>query len=283
PNVPFLCDEDRATITRLHEEALWFAFQEDTQDLIEESLRKLWQTALRISFDGGLEVGKAGEIVRAQRVKERELEEERIWGFNIGWKLAAEKSAPKASKESVPGPSLPCLAVFSTIATQTDASLSPPFPDILHDESHAPRTLPIPTVSTQTKPLIPSPSIQPIPNSPAPSSPPSGPMDDKDFDIGADDWHDTLELPLDPPPSSFVRDFSGLRSGTSRPFASLQRQHKRGPRVSLPHSLFPPFIPTPSSRSSTTFDGNPHLDWGRDPRLRDLGYALTALGWVRPG
>ncbi|KAF8191569.1 hypothetical protein K438DRAFT_1762748 [Mycena galopus ATCC 62051] len=212
PNVSFLCNEDQAKTTHLYDEALWFAFQEDTQDCIKESLHKLWQTALHISFDGGLEVGRAGEIVRAQQVKERELEEEWIWGFDIGWKLAAEKSAPKASKKSVHGLSLPCLAIFSTTATQTDASLSPPFPDILHDELHAPRTLPTPTVSTQTKPLIPSPSIHPILNSPMPSSPPSGPIDDKDFDIDADDWHKAPEPPFDSPQSSFICDFSGLFS-----------------------------------------------------------------------
>ncbi|KAK7052616.1 hypothetical protein R3P38DRAFT_1651825 [Favolaschia claudopus] len=117
------------------------------------------------------------------------------------------------------------------------------------------------------------------------------------------------------PSPPFVRDFSALRSGDCRPFASLQHRHKRSARpranrfhtYSTPKACFPnrprKFIfnispttpktaradrdrrappsdtPTPPSASMALSS----LAWDRDPRLRDLSRALTALGWVRPG
>ncbi|KAJ7114608.1 hypothetical protein C8R43DRAFT_1156719 [Mycena crocata] len=103
-------------------------------------------------------------------------------------------------------------------------------------------------------------------------------------------------------------DFSALRSETSHLFKSLQCRHRHSSRT--PHSrrsmhrahrktivlhiydshsknpdptaherppAVPPSFPCPPPTAS---DGA--LDWDCDPRLRDLGRALTALGWVPP-
>jgi hypothetical protein len=47
----------------------------------------------------------------------KELEQERVWGFDVGWRLATEDCVLKASKTSIPAPPLPSV---SMIATQTD-------------------------------------------------------------------------------------------------------------------------------------------------------------------
>ncbi|KAJ7886449.1 hypothetical protein B0H14DRAFT_2697503 [Mycena olivaceomarginata] len=117
-------------------------------------------------------------------------------------------------------------------------------------------------------------------------------------------------FPKSPPPA-VARDFSGLRSGVSQPFPSLQRRHRRTPRT-LPRSqsnqnscfrrttLHPrptknhEAVSTPRMRFMSSFTPRtstlhvpigkapPAVDWDRDPRLRDLSRALTALGWMRP-
>ncbi|KAF8212900.1 hypothetical protein K438DRAFT_2010115 [Mycena galopus ATCC 62051] len=144
-------------------------------------------------------------------------------------------------------PSLPCLASFSTTAMQTDP---PSFPETT--------TLP-PTISMQTEVPIPTPSSHPTPSPAAPLRP-SPTVHDADTDV-----HEAPKTPshdLDPPSPSSLRDFSDLRTGT-------------------PH---PPVTPTSNPHPSTsTLDQNLRLDWGLDPRLRDLSRALTALGWVWPG
>ncbi|KAJ7900653.1 hypothetical protein B0H14DRAFT_2671366 [Mycena olivaceomarginata] len=77
-------------------------------------------------------------------------------------------------------------------------------------------------------------------------------------------------FPKSPPPA-VARDFSGLRSGVSQPFSSLQRRHRRTPRT----------LPRSQSNQNSCFRPPPAVDWDRDPRLRDLSRALTALGWMR--
>ncbi|KAJ7614482.1 hypothetical protein FB45DRAFT_1064731 [Roridomyces roridus] len=111
----------------------------------------------------------------------------------------------------------------------------------------------------------------------------------------------TTPLPQ-PSPSSAVRDFSCLRSEAPAPFASIQRRRRRSPRQSRrpvhqnrgyssattrtpPNHYYrqpPPFLPPPSTRAFPLKD-SASLDWDHDPRLSDLGRALTALGWIRPG
>ncbi|KAJ6470561.1 hypothetical protein C8R47DRAFT_1200387 [Mycena vitilis] len=126
------------------------------------------------------------------------------------------------------------------------------------------------------------------------------------------DWaEDAAALPVVPPhsasPPATPRDFSALCTGSPQPFASLQRRRRRPPtstfqnhsvhrdfirrprqkniihypagrRAPLPYSHRPPSIPFPTPTSLSPSDA---LDWDQDPRLRDLGQALTALGWVR--
>ncbi|KAJ6514858.1 hypothetical protein C8R47DRAFT_493855 [Mycena vitilis] len=119
---------------------------------------------------------------------------------------------------------------------------------------------------------------------------------------------DAATMPVVPshtaPPPSTPRDFSALCTGLPQPFASLQRRRRRPPtstfpnhlvlirrsrqkniihypagrRAPLPYSHRPPSIPFPTPTSLSPSDA---LDWDQDPRLRDLGQALTALGWVR--
>ncbi|KAJ7698153.1 hypothetical protein B0H14DRAFT_3655014, partial [Mycena olivaceomarginata] len=125
------------------------------------------------------------------------------------------------------------------------------------------------------------------------------------------DWAEDTEAlpissshPLSTPPSP--RDISVLCTGTSRPFASLQRRHRRSPRApsswmqscSSPRQhtksgvyYHYPQKHTPCSYPSFRFAAPSNsvppgqvptsLDWDHDPRLRDLSRALTALGWVR--
>ncbi|KAJ6507203.1 hypothetical protein C8R47DRAFT_1100594 [Mycena vitilis] len=126
------------------------------------------------------------------------------------------------------------------------------------------------------------------------------------------DWaEDAAALPVVPPhsasPPASPRDFSALCTGSPQPFASLQRRRRRPPtstfqnhsvhrdfirrprqknvihypagrRAPLPYSHRPPSIPFPAPTSLSPSDA---LDWDQDPRLRDLGQALVALGWVR--
>ncbi|KAJ7510307.1 hypothetical protein B0H11DRAFT_2216115 [Mycena galericulata] len=264
---------------------------------LRRSIRQVWEVALRI----GVKHGQC-EARQTHTNTTKELERERVWGFDVGWRLATEKYALKASKISDCTPPLPST---STAATQTG---TPTLPYPLH-------SLTIP----KTEPLLrdpcecldqskeddmdvwyeaPEPEPEPDPASaPASPSPVSSP----------------------PPPSSTLspRDFSDLSSGTPRPFASLQRRHRRTPRTpdshpsrarkSRPQTIVlkiynstqsptkytpsycgGPLIP-PASRSHPAAcppgdkDPPPSLEWDHDPRLRDLGRALTALGWVRPG
>ncbi|KAJ6529944.1 hypothetical protein B0H10DRAFT_2029647 [Mycena sp. CBHHK59/15] len=73
---------------------------------------------------------------------------------------------------------------------------------------------------------------------------------------------------------------------------SIRRQQKKStihaaPRCSTPLYSHPP--PSIAFRTPTSFPPSDKpvpqfpLDWDRDPRLRDLSQALTALGWIRAG
>jgi hypothetical protein len=212
------------------------------------------------------------------------------------------------------------LQCVSMIATQTDPlptssepvawaknvphhDLSPPSAPRASEHPIQPRSV---STSTQTE-------------LPFESSPAAG-----NEDLDAEVWYEAPELPPIPslpspsPTTTFTRDFSDLRTETLRPFASLQRRHRRAPRgpgscLSTPRSPRAPQtrIPqtivlniydlkpkTPRARNADAplsipalhsyplappYDRDARLDWGHDPRLRDLSRALTALGWVRPG
>ncbi|KAJ7235644.1 hypothetical protein B0H12DRAFT_1141414, partial [Mycena haematopus] len=224
--------------------------------LLQDCLRDLWESAVSIGFNYGDEnlarareegfsegkeagfkegVESRSEIPEASEaavLHEQALEVERVWGYDIGWKLGCEL--------------------------------------------HKSRALP------------PTPTPAPL------------------------DWaEDAAGLPIIPlhsASSTTLRDFSALHTGIPHPFASLQRRRRRSPRpltssknhshpIRRPQqksgvhyaatrraSRPPPSIhfsaPTsfpPSDKPAVPFP----LDWDRDPRLRDLGHALTALGWVR--
>ncbi|KAJ7508964.1 hypothetical protein B0H11DRAFT_2184654 [Mycena galericulata] len=262
--VSLMSQEDRETISKLCQNVL----VEHSTGCMEEDngiakitacVKELWREAFRVGYNCGLEFAKGmchqeDHLPRAAVAKE--MEAERVWGYDVGWKLRSEVLQDRTQKAS-------------TIPSSTPS-----------------RSLAV--AATQTEPLV-------VPDTPL-------------------DWAEDAEvLPistLHPPlPPSSPRDFSALSTGTSRPFASLQRRRRRSPRISTsshqPHSNHsrhtkstvyhhyaqtkpssspyfspsfrydPPSSPFPSERLPA------QLDWDRDPRLRDLSRALTALGWVK--
>ena len=103
------------------------------------------------------------------------------------------------------------------------------------------------------------------------------------------------------------RDFSALRSDSTKPFSTLQHRYQWSRGIQRTHQrarMFPvqqtynswprkspplvthyhlsgarpgrPAITTPIHSVSVS-----HLDWDQDPRLRELGRVLGTLGWVR--
>ncbi|KAJ7116667.1 hypothetical protein C8R44DRAFT_793038 [Mycena epipterygia] len=277
-------------------ETLESAAEEYIVEDLHHAIRQVWEVALRIGVKHGQQ-----EARQAHTNTTAELGRKRVWGFDVGWALAREmeqsRRSSEASKASIPEPSLPSLSSVSTVATQTD-------PVTLH----SPASDSTPTLSS------------PPPSHPVTDPPPSADNDGSDLDVEV--WHVAPErLPADssppsPSPATFPRDFSDLRTGTSRPFASLQRRRKRVPRTPGSRSSPPrrsrapqtivlniydsrpkklraryadppdPPLSIPASYSyppAPPNDKDPRLDWVHDPRLRDLSRALTALGWVRPG
>ncbi|KAJ7265618.1 hypothetical protein C8J57DRAFT_1620606 [Mycena rebaudengoi] len=112
--------------------------------------------------------------------------------------------------------------------------------------------------------------------------------------------------PSTPSPAPPSRDFSALSTGNPNLFSSLQRRLTRSSRphfrqscrrhfkkldtkVYLIQSPPPtsyrsaPRLPPPSSTHFTSVKIPTQLDWDHNPHLRNLGRALTALGWVRSG
>ncbi|KAF8144264.1 hypothetical protein K438DRAFT_1874372 [Mycena galopus ATCC 62051] len=213
------------------------------------AIRQVWEVALRIGVKHGQQQARQ-----------------------------AHESALKTSKESAPGPSLPCLASFSTTATQIDP---PSFPKMT--------TLP-PTVSMQTEVLIPTPSSH-LRLSPAAPLLPSPTVNDANTDVHEEPKTPSHDLRPLLPSSSVI----SLTCAWEHPFASLQQRHRRAPHMFGPHSSPPrssrtpktiilniydsnpktlrvqyttcsPVTPTSNPHPSTsTFDQNLCLDWGLDP------------------
>ncbi|KAJ7463103.1 hypothetical protein B0H11DRAFT_87167 [Mycena galericulata] len=297
--LPPLPEEEQRTIDAMCADALFVACDEDSPiGDIKYHLRQLWETAVRIGFSHGQKEVRVTS--REDTDVAKQLEQERVWGFDVGWRLATEKSTLKASKISSPTPSLPSM---STAAVQTDRPvLADPVPCPVHPAS----------TILQTEVLL---------------CDPCEPLDWAEDESAPDVWQDAREpdsvsavsTPSSPTPilsSSiyFPRDFSELSSGTAHPFASLQRRNRRSPRgyasrspparktrpqtvilkiydsTQLPKKHTPRYcsrpLEPPTSRPRPTarpLCDDPCLEWDHDPRLRDLGRALTALGWVRPG
>ncbi|KAJ7734457.1 hypothetical protein B0H16DRAFT_1577872 [Mycena metata] len=281
--LPALSQEEQVTLADLLRDAVIEACsKEKTMGSLTDRLMLLWDTAVRIGVRHGENKGRAAgvkAIATASRLSsavtttairhEIELEAERIWGFEVGWRLATEKSEAKASPtpSPIPTPSPPSRSL-STAATQTD----PPTPS---------------TPCCDTTPLVPSPSPRRLPQN-CETKTDAG--DDTESCRAVPEIISTPTLPLVP------RDLSALSTGSTSAFASLRRRCRRSrPRPSrsqnsqkrhlgenhgdVSHSARASSIPI--YQTSATWRA-PRFDWDRDPRLRDLGRALTALGWVRP-
>ncbi|KAJ7814804.1 hypothetical protein B0H13DRAFT_2683963 [Mycena leptocephala] len=257
--VSMISQEDQETISQLCRSVLvehgtgWMEEDGGTAK-ITVCVKKLWTEAFRVGYKCGLEKAKnvccqEDHVPRAAVTEE--MEAERVWGYNVGWKLCSE------------------LQKASTTASL--ASLAPP------------RSLS--AAAVQTEPAV-------VPNAPVV---PDAPLD----------WaEDAAVLPISSPrpymPSTppSPRDYSALSSGSAKPFASLQRRRRRSPRAPLSwtpshsiHQRTKYHYPQKNTHSYSMFFSPVHstsihqvptrLDWDRDPRLRDLSRALTALGWVK--
>ncbi|KAJ6583103.1 hypothetical protein DFH09DRAFT_1437925 [Mycena vulgaris] len=276
--------------------------------LLQDCLRDLWEKAVSIGFNygeenlarareeafsegkeagfkEGVESGReTPEASEAAVLREKALEAERVWGYDVGWKLCSEQLQLCALQASLaPPPHSP--RSLSVTATQTDTIAITPVVD----------------AAAAAAALVPAHSSTPEPL----------------------DWAEdaaclpTLPLQAESPPST-PRDFSALITGSPQPFGSLQRRRRRSPRPPTSSSLqnhspqkhsicrpqkkstihaaprrkTPSYYHLPTSiafRAPTAFPPTDKpasqfpLDWDQDPRLRDLSQALTALGWIRAG
>ncbi|KAJ7704929.1 hypothetical protein B0H17DRAFT_1038775 [Mycena rosella] len=252
------------------------AAEEYNVDELERSIRQVWEAALCIGVKHGQR-----EARQAHANTTKELEQERVWGFDVGWKLCAAQLQSHVPQTSLIPSSHPPPRSLSVAATQMDIT---------------------PIVFAAAPAFLPAPASAPTPT----------PLD----------WaEDAATLPIIPlhsaAPPSTPRDFSALCTDSPQLFPSLQRRRRRSPRPassSLPnpvphHSIRrppqkssvhytatrrtppsyprPPIsIPIPAPTSSPLSDKPAAkflLDWDQDPRLRDLGQALAALGWARLG
>ncbi|KAJ7937654.1 hypothetical protein B0H13DRAFT_2302478 [Mycena leptocephala] len=226
---------------------------------IERFLQELVAVAVRTGFLHGCEHMEAihvRESREAQSAVEKELEQERVWGYDVGWKLCSELLQMASTTPSSTPPRALSVAIVQT--KPANVSDAPVVPDAPLDWAEDAAVLPI-SSRPRTQSMTPSP-----------------------------------------------RDFSALSTGCEKPFASLQRRRRRSPRAPsswtqsrpiprqhtkssvynrysqkhTPHSH--PLFHFPASSSSLPAEQVPTpLDWDRDPRLRDLSRALTALGWVK--
>ncbi|KAJ7867673.1 hypothetical protein B0H14DRAFT_3587876 [Mycena olivaceomarginata] len=239
--------------------------QDNGKANIERCLQALVAAAVRTGFLHGcehIEAVHARESHEAQSAVEKELEQERVWGYDVGWRLCTELHKASTAASPAPPASPACLAPprsLSAAAVQTEPPIvldAPVVPGAPLDWAEDAAALPIPSPSPHT-----------------PSMPPS------------------------------PRDFSALSTGSAKPFASLQRRRRSSPRApsSWSHSCPIPRQRTQSgvyhhypqkhtthfhpsfrfAEPSNYFSPPTQLDWDRDPRLRDLSRALTALGWVK--
>ncbi|KAJ6613473.1 hypothetical protein B0H10DRAFT_2436474 [Mycena sp. CBHHK59/15] len=274
---PILSEEEEQIIGDLCSDALFAAWNEDSaHEDVHYHLRQLWKTALRYGFGHGLKEGRLLGRKEVAPTVAKELERERVWGFDVGWKLCSELQQSRASQASLVLPSLPSPCSLSVVSAQADA-----------------------VTVTIAAPVDVSPAPAPLDWGEDASTPPTSP------------------LRSESPPST-PRDFSALVKGSPQPFASLQQRRRRSPRPptssslqnhspqmhsirrpqkkstihaaprrSTPSYSYPP--PSIAFRTPTSFPPSDKpvpqfpLDWDRDPRLRDLSQALTALGWIRAG
>ncbi|KAJ7070153.1 hypothetical protein C8F01DRAFT_1115471 [Mycena amicta] len=257
-------------IERLLLEIAPYAVRKEGGTALQDAIRAVWMHGELF----GESVGRRKVAEQAARgihtpstgkLESAALEAERVWGFDVGYAVATAKLA-----SSLPPPS-------------SQAAHSIPLP--------APSSYVVQSVQTEPPPALPA---SPTPSALAPSIPAI-------IDVASK----SIPLP---------RDLSALSSGSRRPFGSLQRRRCRqrnaatvALRQAIPSSscvkkgISSPRVVQPHSRSAglprhshsaplhhsshpthrPPLRKSPPLDWEHDPRLRDLGGALTALGWMR--
>ncbi|KAJ7934007.1 hypothetical protein B0H13DRAFT_2306040 [Mycena leptocephala] len=244
--------------------------------LVPEDARKEGGSRLRNIFDVAARIGLAEGLKRG------------------------EESVLKASK--TPTPTLPPCSV-STAATQTD--LPPPCSPAVPSSPSQPIQKPVETHSTtQTevaaspeaafprrdvrspRPMYPQPSLSQLASQTfaTPVSAPAAAVSESDI------LHERPAHPSLSSPTPFVRDFSAgftfCEFATTPPTTrtSFTRSHTNFlHRDSEPGRTRLTSYPHPSKCSTRPTRRPPQpLEWDRDPRLRDLSRALSALGWVRP-
>ncbi|KAJ7167435.1 hypothetical protein C8R43DRAFT_1161115 [Mycena crocata] len=220
-----------------------------------DAVDELWKNAYRIGYTHG-----PGGVVSAEAPAVKiELEQERIWGFDVGWKLCSQLHTSQASLVSSP----PSLRSVSTAATQTDIVAVAPVPlDWAEDAA----TLPIHLPLSETPP----PAARDLSALHTGSPQPFASLQRRRRRAPR-----TANTPLQNPPLRHSIHPPQKESGIHR---SVTR------RTPPSHSHSPPFIPSPGPTSFLPPDkpAAPFpLDWDQDPRLRNLARALTALGWVK--
>jgi hypothetical protein len=123
PQLPSLSDEEQDMIASLCEDALFAAWNEDSAvEDINYKLRQLWETALRIGLAHGQEEAKIvcrKEDHLARATVAKQMEQERVWGYDVGWKLCSEVLQDRAQKASTTQSSTPSRSL-SVAATQTE-------------------------------------------------------------------------------------------------------------------------------------------------------------------
>ncbi|KAJ7153042.1 hypothetical protein C8R43DRAFT_1126892 [Mycena crocata] len=226
-----------------------------------DAIDELWKTAYHIGYTHGPGGAVSSAALEPPTVNiEKELEQERVWGFDVGWKLCSQLHASQASLILAPHPSPPSLSVA---ATQTDTVAVTPAPlDWAEDAA----TLPIHLSHSET--------------------PPSAPRDFSALHTGSPQPFASLQRRRrrSPQPATEPLQNPPLSRSIRRPQKKSGMHHslrQRTPPSSSHSALSIPF-PTPTSflppdKPNTSFP----LDWDQDPRLRDLAQALAALGWVR--
>ncbi|KAJ7286990.1 hypothetical protein C8J57DRAFT_1282461 [Mycena rebaudengoi] len=251
---------------------------------LKECLRRLWVTAVEYGREDGYSAGfRDGmehwkQIVATERAAPTSTS-------STPTCVASVSTASQTDIDPIPHPTPVTPPAVHSVSIQTDlisAQTEPPPCTSRFDIFSPPATPPPPSLSTSLAQLF---ACDPIP-----------PFFDCDYSLKSP----LICSPSTSPPSP--RDFSALRSGTSRPFGSLQRRSRRAPRsLRTRQSGQRPFVlhihtrhddlfqrAAPRSKRDSYAPFSPStpvlsqlLDWDRDPRLRGLSRALTALGWCR--
>ncbi|KAJ7017177.1 hypothetical protein C8F04DRAFT_1086607 [Mycena alexandri] len=245
--------------------------------ILQDCLQNLWEKASGIGeenlarareegFSEGKKAGFREGVASASQQAvtaffetrlEKTLEAERVWGYDVGWKLCSEQLQSRASQASPIAPPRASPRSLSVAATQTDnLGITPTAPALL-DWAEDAASLPICPPHSATSP--------------------SPPRDFSALHTGS------------------LQPFASLqhrRRRSPRPATILQRtprhsirrpQQKSSAHVPSTRQTSPSYShPPPSIRfPAATSNGPAVLNWDQDPRLRDLGQALRTLGWVR--